>query len=185
MISAPSGCGKTTIVDRLLKRHPDWVRSISVTTRTPRAGEKSGEDYFFVDPAGFKKMVQENALLEHARVFDQDYGTPKSFVMEQLGRGKKVILAIDVQGTKKIKKAVGKDIPIFTLFVLPPSVKILRDRLEGRNTESPEQIGKRIDVAQDEIKEAGHYDCTVINQTLDQSVQEIEEAIETFEKKRS
>ena len=183
VISAPSGCGKTTLVDRLLKRHPDWVRSVSVTTRPPRTGEKSGQDYFFVDSSMFKKMVQENALLEHARVFDQDYGTPKSFVMEQLKRGKKVILAIDVQGTKKIKK-MADDIPVFTIFVLPPSVKILRERLEGRNTESPEQIDKRVDVAQDEIKEAGHYDVTVINQTLDQSVLEIEQAIETFEKKR-
>ena len=185
VISAPSGCGKTTIVDRLLKRHADWVRSVSVTTRPPRTGEKSGQDYFFVDAGSFKKMVQENALLEHARVFEQEYGTPKSFVMEQLARGKKVILAIDVQGTKEIKKRVDKDIPVFTIFVLPPSVKVLRERLEGRNTESPEQIDKRVDVAQDEIKEAGHYDCTVINQTLDQSVQEIEEAIENFEKKGS
>lgn len=183
IISAPSGCGKTTMVDRLLKRHPDWVRSVSVTTRPPRTGEKNGEDYFFVGPGEFKKMVQESALLEHANVFDREYGTPKSFVMEQLARGKKVILAIDVQGAKKIKKTVDKEIPVFTIFVLPPSVKVLRERLEGRNTESPEQIDKRIDVAQDEIKEAGHYDVTVINQTLDQSVMEIEQAIEKFAKK--
>ncbi len=185
MISAPSGCGKTTIVDRLLKRSPDWVRSISMTTRAPRQGEKNGEDYFFVSAAEFKKKVDEGALLEHAKVFDQDYGTPKSFVLDQLKQGKKIILAIDVQGTKRIRKAVDKDIPLLTLFVLPPSVKVLRERLEGRNTESPEQIDKRIEVAQDEIKEAGSYDKAVVNQNLEQTVLEIEEAIELFEKERS
>ncbi len=185
MLSAPSGCGKTTIVERLLKRHPDeWVRSVSVTTRAPRAGEKDGEDYFFVDAAGFKKLAAQDALLEHARVFGQDYGTPRSFVMEQLEKGKKVILAIDVQGTRKVKKAIGQGLPILTVFVLPPSVKVLRERLEGRNTESPAQVDKRIEVAQEEIKEARFYDRTVINQNLEQSVLEIEAIIEEFEKER-
>lgn len=185
IISAPSGCGKTTVVDRLLKRHPEWVRSISATTRAPRTGEKNGEDYFFVGEAEFKKMTDDGLFLEHARVFDRNYGTPKTFVMEQLAAGKKVILAIDVQGTKKIRKALDKDVPLLTLFVLPPSVKVLRERLEGRNTELPEQIDQRIEVAQEEIKEAGSYDRTVINQNIEQTVLEIEEAIEAFEKERS
>lgn len=183
IISAPSGCGKTTIVDRLLKRNPEWVRSVSVTTRPPRSGEKPGEDYFFVEPQAFKKLVDEGSLLEYAQVFDHHYGTPKSFVTEQLARGKKVILAIDVQGTRKIKKTAG-DGPLLTLFVLPPSVKVLRERLEGRNTESPAQIDKRIDIAQDEIKEAALYDRTVINQNLEQTVLEIEKAIDEFENKK-
>lgn len=185
VISAPSGCGKTTIVDRLLKRNPDWVRSISVTTRAARTGERPGEDYIFTDPAGFKKMIDDGALLEYANVFERQYGTPKSFVTEQLAQGKKIILAIDVQGTKKIRKTADKHIPLLTLFVLPPSVKVLRERLEGRNTESPEQIDRRIEVAQDEIKEAGSYDRAVVNQNLEQTVLEIEEAIESFEKERS
>jgi guanylate kinase len=185
ILSAPSGCGKTTIVDRLLKRNPEWVRSVSVTTRPARQGEKPGEDYFFVSTPEFRKLVEEGALLEYAKVFDHDYGTPKSFVTEQLSRGKKIILAIDVQGTKKIRKSADKNIPLLTLFVLPPSVKVLRERLEGRNTESPEQIDKRIEVAQDEIKEAGSYDRAVVNQNLEQTVLEIEEAIQSFEKERS
>ncbi len=184
MISAPSGCGKTTIVDRLLKRNPDWVRSISVTTRPPRVGEKPGEDYIFTDRTAFKKMVEDGAFLEYAQVFDQDYGTPKSFVLDCLAKGKNVILAIDVQGTKKIRKTADKNIPLLTLFVLPPSVKVLRERLEGRNTESPEQIDRRIEVAQEEIKEAGSYDHAVVNQNLEQTVLEIEEAIKSFEKER-
>src|SRR5689334_6918708 len=101
-MSAPSGCGKTTIVDRLLKRHPDWVRSISATTRPPRAGEKEGVDYFFVTPKKFKEMETADELLESAQVYDHMYGTPKEFVNRQIGQGKNVILAIDVQGTKKI-----------------------------------------------------------------------------------
>lgn len=184
ILSAPSGCGKTTILGRLLKRHPDWVRSISATTRVPRPGEKNGEDYLFVSPAAFREMEEKGELLESARVFDHEYGTPKAFVLEALGRGENVLLAIDVQGTKKIKKLAAKNLPLLTIFVLPPSVKILRERLEGRKTESPAEIQRRIEVAQDEIKESAHYDFTVINQNLEQTVQEIEEIISKIEKER-
>ncbi len=184
VLSAPSGCGKTTIVERLLKRHPDWMRSISVTTRVPRLGEKKGEDYFFVTAAEFRKMDEAGELLESAKVFDQYYGTPKQFVMDRLKAGKKVLLAIDVQGTKKIKQVLAAESPLVTFFVLPPSVKILRERLEGRNTESPEEIQRRIETAQDEIKEAGAYDHAVMNQSLDKTLQQIEAAIENFQKER-
>lgn len=185
ILSAPSGCGKTTIVERLLKRHPDWIRSVSVTTRVPRLGEKKGEDYFFVTPTEFKKMEEAGELLESAKVFDQFYGTPKQFVMEQLKNGKKVLLAIDVQGTEMVKQGIGKECPLVTFFILPPSVKILRERLEGRKTESPEEIQRRIETAQDEIKEAGSYDHAVMNQSLDKTLQQIESAIENFQNERS
>jgi guanylate kinase len=182
IVSAPSGCGKTTIVDRLLKRHPDWVRSISMTTRQPRPGEKDGEDYYFVTPRAFKETYEKGGLLESAKVYDYCYGTPKKFVDEALAQGKKVILAIDVQGAKKIKKIAGGKKPLLTLFILPPSVKVLRERLEGRNTESPAEVQHRIEVAQDEIKEAGSYDLAFVNQNLEQTVLEIEEGIEKFQK---
>ena len=185
ILSAPSGCGKTTIGDRLLKRHPDWVRSISVTTRAPRLGEKKGEDYFFVTESEFRKMESAGELLESAKVFDQLYGTPKQFVMDRLKAGKKVLLAIDVQGTKKVKQVLDNDCPMVSFFILPPSVKILRERLEGRKTESPEEIQRRIEIAQDEIKEAGSYDHAVMNQSLDKTLQQIESAIENFQKERS
>ena len=184
ILSAPSGCGKTTLADRLLKRHPEWVRSVSVTTRAARIGEKKGEDYFFVSPQAFRQMEAKGELLESANVFGHWYGTPKAFVMNHLGGGKNVLLAIDVQGTKKIKKALGKKVPILTLFVLPPSVKVLRERLEGRKTESPEEIRRRIEIAQDEIKEAGFYDHAVVNQNLEQTVLEIEGIVEKFQKER-
>lgn len=183
ILSAPSGCGKTTIVDRLLKRHPDWMRSISMTTRAPRAGEREGVDYFFMTPKAFKAMDRKGGLLESAEVFDQSYGTPKSFVLQALAEDKKVILAIDVQGAKKVKKVLKGKASMLSLFILPPSVKILRERLEGRKTESADQIQRRIEVAQDEIKEAGSYDLTFVNQNLEQTVLEIEESIEKIQKK--
>lgn len=170
------------MVDRLLKRHPEWVRSVSVTTREPRAGEKEGVDYFFVTPKRFHEMETGSELLESAKVFDHEYGTPKKFVMDHLAQGKKVILAIDVQGTKKIKKVVGTSMPLLTLFILPPSVKILRERLEGRKTETPEQIQRRIELSQDEIREAGSYDLTFVNQNLEETIASIEDGIENFKK---
>jgi guanylate kinase len=184
IISAPSGCGKTTIVDRLLKRHPEWTRSISMTTRPPRSGEKEGQDYYFVTAKAFKDMDAKGELLESAKVYDCFYGTPKKFVMQALAEGKKVILAIDVQGAKKVKKTMGEDAPLLSIFILPPSVKVLRERLEGRKTESAEEIQRRIEGAQDEIKEAGSYDLAFVNQNLEQTVLEMEEGIEKFQKER-
>lgn len=184
ILSAPSGCGKTTILDRLLKRHPDWVRSISVTTRAPREGEKTGEDYFFVSSEGFEDMLGKDEFLEHAKVFDNFYGTPKSFVIEHLKHNRVVILAIDVQGARTVRKIAAGKIPLFSIFVLPPSLKVLRERLEGRKSETPEQIDKRIAVAKEEIKEAGSYDCTVVNQNLDDVLTEIEEKIHQFKTER-
>ena len=184
ILSAPSGCGKTTIVDRLLKRHPDWIRSVSATTREPRPGEKDGVDYFFVSAKAFKQMEADGELLESAMVFDHSYGTPKKFVMNALGDGKKVILAIDVQGARKVKKTLGFKEALLSLFILPPSVKVLRERLEGRKTESAEEIQRRIEMAQEEIKEAGSYDLALVNQNPEQTIPEIEQAIEGFFKEK-
>ncbi|MFH0984173.1 MAG: guanylate kinase [Candidatus Omnitrophota bacterium] len=184
VLSAPSGCGKTSIVERLLKRHPDWVRSISATTRKPRVDEKDAQDYFFYSRQDFEKKVREGKMLEHAEIYGNLYGTPREFVEEQVSQDKIVVMTIDVQGTKQIMGAWGKERSLLSVFVLPPSVKVLRDRLTGRNTESPEEIEKRIGIAQDEIKEAKLYDHTVINQNLDQAVLEVEEIILNVSKQR-
>lgn len=184
VLSAPSGCGKTTLVDRLLKRHSDWIRSVSATTRKPRTGEKDGEDYFFLPAADFEAMKKKGALLEHAEVFGNQYGTPKKQVLEAIKAGKKIILAIDVQGAQSIKKTMTDSRQRMSVFVLPPSVKVLRERLEGRNTEGPEEIDRRIEAAQEEIKSASLYDYTVMNQTLEQTVLEVEECIKKFEDQR-
>lgn len=155
-----------------------------MTTRSPRIGEKGGGDYYFVLASAFQKMNEGGELLESARVFDHYYGTPRAFVMEHLRSGKNVILTIDVQGMKKIKSALGSEAPLMTIFVLPPSLKVLRERLEGRKTESAEDIERRISAAQDEIKAATLYDFTVMNQSIEQTVAEIESFIEKKENER-
>lgn len=123
-------------------------------------------------------------MLEHAEIYGNLYGTPREFVAEQVARGRIVIMTIDVQGTKQIKASWGKEHPLLSVFILPPSVKVLRERLTGRNTEMPEEIEKRIKRAQDEIKEAKLYDQTVLNQNLDQAVLEVEEIILNTSKPR-
>jgi len=177
VLSAPSGCGKTSIVERLLKRHQDWVRSISATTRKPRVDEKDAQDYFFYSKQDFEQKVREGKMLEHAVIYGNLYGTPREFVEDQVVRGKTVIMTIDVQGTKQIMESWGKGRSLLSIFILPPSIKVLRERLTGRKTESPEEIEKRIEIAQDEIKAAKLYNHTVINQSLDQAVLEVEEII--------
>ena len=184
ILSAPSGCGKTSIVERLLKRHQDWVRSISATTRKPRVDEKDAQDYFFYSKRDFEQKVREKKMLEHAVIYGNLYGTLREFVEDQVGQGKTVIMTIDVQGTKQIMESWGKGRSLLSIFILPPSIKALRERLTGRNTESPEEIEKRIKIAQDEIKIAKLYDYTVINQSLDQAVLEIEEIILNASKQR-
>jgi len=184
VISAPSGCGKTTLVDRLLKRHQDWTRSISATTREARTGEKNGEDYLFVSRKQFEAMDAEGEFLESARIFESSYGTPKDYVLKQVKEGKLVLMAIDIQGMQKTRKVLPKGVTLLTLFILPPSMKVLRERLEGRKTETSEQIEQRIELAQEEIKAASLYDYTVVNQNLEQTVLEIETIVEKFQTER-
>ena len=183
LLSAPSGCGKTTILTRLLKRHSQWVRSISVTTRPSRLGERNGRDYEFVTGRQFEAMKKRGEFLEWAQIFGQSYGTPKSRIEEAVQKGRVVLLAVDVQGARNLRRSLSKKIPLLTIFVLPPSVQVLRERLEKRQTDSPEEIERRIERAQEEIKMAQEYDGTVINLDLDQTVHEIEEMISEFEKK--
>ncbi len=185
LLSAPSGCGKTSIVERLLKRNPDWVRSISATTRAPRVDEKDGQDYFFLSTREFEKNITQGKMLEHATIFGQCYGTPREFVAEQIAQGKVVILTIDVQGARQVMRSWGEQgLPLLSVFVLPPSIKALRERLDGRKTETPEEIERRIGIAQDEIKAAKLYDHTVINQNLDQAVLDVESLIVNYGKER-
>ena len=129
-------------------------------------------------------MQSSGELLELARVFGHDYGTPKAFVLDCLKEGKNVILAIDVQGADQVRKVGELKDSTLTFFVLPPSVKVLRERLEGRKTESPAEIQRRIEAAQEEIKAARLYDHAIVNQNLDKTIFRIEECVEKFQKKR-
>jgi guanylate kinase len=183
VLSAPSGCGKTTLLSRLLKRHPDWVRSISVTTRAPRLGEKTGKDYEFVSLREFQSLKAKKQFLESAHVFGQYYGTRKAAVEDSMEKGRTVVLTLDVQGARSVRRLWKRKVPLLSIFVLPPSVSILRDRLQKRSTDSLEEIEKRIQRAEEEIKAAREYEGTVINHDLDQTVHEIEALVEKFKKK--
>ena len=174
MISAPSGCGKTTIVERLLKQNKNLTRSISYTTRPPRPGEVNGRDYFFVSEEEFSSKARNNFFLESAKVFGYSYGTSLEFVMDHVVKGKDVVLAIDVQGMKQLRAKANQEIPATSIFIMPPSVEELKARLEKRKTETKQEIAERLKIAEREMAERSLYDFVVVNQKVDQAVKEIE-----------
>ena len=177
VISAPSGTGKTTIVERLLERNQNLIRSISYTTRSPRNGEENGRDYFFISEEEFLRKKKQSFFLESAEVFGQYYGTSRDFVLNQINQGKNVVLAIDVQGMQQLKAQANQNLPISSIFIMPPSTDELKMRLENRKTESKDEIKKRLRVAEKEMKAKSLYDFVVINYEIDEAVKSIEEMI--------
>ena len=163
VLSAPAGTGKTTLVRMLRDEFPQIVESVSCTTRPPRHGEVSGVDYHFLSEKEFEKRIASGDFLEHAKVFGCHYGTSKSFVMEELKKGKHVFLVIDTQGAKQLKK---EKFPAIFVFVSPPSLEELRARLIKRKTESPESLEKRLSWAEKEMQEITNYDYHVVNENL-------------------
>jgi len=174
VISSPSGGGKTTLSQKLLERTPHLVRSISMTTRRPRPGEEDGIDYYFVDEAQFARLLAKRGFLENARVFNCHYGTPKKFVERALNDEQDVLLLIDVQGAAQVKKR-SKD--AILIFVMPPSIEELKDRLEKRSTESVGDITKRLRVAKREMKLSDKFDYIVENRYLEKAVSYVESII--------
>ena len=179
VITGPSGTGKGCICKEILKEI-DNEFSVSMTTRPAREGEVHGKDYYFVSEEEFLANVERGNFLEHARVFDNLYGTPKDMVMKQLVKGRNIILDIDVQGALQVKKAMPEAIMI---FLLPPSLDELRRRLEGRATDSQDVIEKRLGQALNEIKLIGEYDYYVVNDDIEKAVSEVK-SIMTAEKCR-
>jgi len=173
------------VLSRLLKRHPDWVRSVSITTRASRPEEEDGLDYKFVTLEDFEALKEKKEFLEWARVFKHLYGTPLQPITRAVEAGHPVILTVDVQGHRSIRKALAGKISLLSIFILPPSIQVLRERLEKRSTDSAKEIESRIRIAEEEIKMAREYDATVLNHDLDQTTHEIEALILDFKKKLS
>ncbi len=164
VISAPSGTGKTTLSHMLLREFPNMEFSVSYTTRKPRNGEINGRDYWFVDRETFEKMIEEGDFLEWAEVYGHLYGTSKSQVIKALSEGKDVLLDIDTQGALNVKKNFPEAVLI---FILPPSLRELKRRLESRGTDDEETIKKRLKIAREEIRRAPLYDYVVVNDVLE------------------
>lgn len=173
--SGPSGVGKSTLLHEVLKDESlNLVFSISMTTRSPRPGEVDGKDYFFVSKEEFEQAIKEDKFLEHAKYVDNYYGTPLEYVEKKRNEGKNVVLEIDVQGGKQV---IAKCPDCISIFILPPSEEILKERLSGRGTEKEDVVEKRLEVAKKEIEEGKIYKYHVINGNIDTAINELENII--------
>lgn len=171
VLSAPSGSGKTTVLARLLGRNEGAiVRSVSATTRPPRPGERNGRDYRFLTWAEFERGIRRRGFLEYARVLGHWYGTPRAAVERQLRKGKDAVLCLDIQGARQVRRC---GLPSTTIFLVPPSLKILRERLRRRGTERPAQVQARLRLARRELREVGRYDYAVVNDRLEEAVEAV------------
>lgn len=182
VLSAPSGGGKSTIIDRILQqdKHGEYIYSISATTRSPRGTEKNGEDYWFFSKDEFETLVQNDELIEYEKVHGRYYGTPKKPIVEWLYQNKIVLLDIDVFGAKQVKQLFPEH--AILIFIKPPSEKVLIQRLEKRNTETTEQIEHRLQRLGLELKESEYFDHIVINENLETAVEEIKNIIHDVRK---
>ncbi len=182
VISGFSGAGKGTLMKRLLERHGNYVLSISATTRSPREGELDGREYFFKTREEFEEMIARDQLLEYACYVGNYYGTPRSWVEEQMAAGRDVLLEIEIQGARNIKKKYPEALLI---FVSPPSAQELLRRLTGRGTETPEVIQSRISRAAEEAQGMDDYDYLLINDDLECCVEQLDQLIQSAHRRMS
>lgn len=171
VVSAPSGCGKGTILLEVLNKNKNLFYSVSATTRTPREGEIDGVNYYFLSKDEFKREIDNGGMLEYAQYCDNFYGTPKKKVVEKLEQGIDVILEIETKGAMQVKGVMPEAVLI---FILPPSVLELRRRLNKRGTEEESVIEKRVKEAEDEILKAHNYDYIIMNDELDKAIEDFE-----------
>ena len=184
ILSSPSGAGKTTIARRLLEEQDKGLRmSVSVTTRPIRPGEVDGRDYIFTDRAGFDRMVADDAFFEWAEVFGHCYGTPKAHIRDELKRGEDFLFDIDWQGTQQLYQRAQGD--VVRVFLLPPSIEELEQRLRGRGTDSDKVIRGRMDRARAEISHWDAYDYVVINDDIEACFEKVREILHAERMKRA
>lgn len=183
VISGFSGAGKGTLMKRLIADYDQYALSISMTTRAPREGEADGREYFFSTKEQFEEKISQNGMIEYAQYCGNYYGTPKDYVEEQLKAGKDVILEIEIQGAMKVKKQFPNAL---LLFVMPPSAKVLHERLVGRGTETEAVIQERLKRAGEEAVGIEDYDYVIINDDLETCVKELHELLsKSHEKKQT
>ncbi|EST52707.1 guanylate kinase [Brevibacillus panacihumi W25] len=181
ILSGPAGVGKGTVCKALRERMPDLVYSVSATTRQPRPGEVEGVNYFFKSKEEFRRMIEQDELLEWAEYVGNYYGTPRAFVDAMLASGRDVILEIEVQGALQVKEKFPQGT---FLFLAPPDLEVLENRIIGRGTESEETIRKRMEVARAEIELMDHYDYVVVNDEIDWACDRIQAIITAEHLKR-
>lgn len=180
VLAGPAGVGKGTIVRRILATEPDFILSVSATTRAPRPGEQDGVDYHFVSREHFEELIASNQLLEHALVHGSNYyGTPLNELTRAEAEDKHLLLEIDLQGARQVKQRIPDAL---TIFINPPSWEELESRLRGRATETEQQIQTRLATARTEIASAGEFDHQVVNQDLDLAVSEVVSLVRNFER---
>ena len=171
IVSSPSGAGKTTLCNRLIRDFSELRFSVSYTTRAPRPGEKDGVDYHFVDAETFERMAAAGDFAEHAHVHGNRYGTPRSAVAEALEGGRDVLFDIDWQGGEQLRARFPDDAVM--IWVLPPSLRVLEQRLRGRATDAPAVIDRRLETAKQELEHYGSYDYIVVNDDLERAYQSV------------
>lgn len=181
VLSGPSGVGKNTVLDELFKNFDGVSYSVSATTRERRKGEVEGEDYFFISEAEFKEIEENDGFIESAVVHGHYYGTPKKFVDQKLEEGEDIILEIDTQGAKQVREKYPEAVYI---FLVPPSLEELENRLDKRGSESDKSKSLRLNNARQELKEVHKYDYEVINDSLSEAVKEIKKIIIKEQKRR-
>ncbi|MHA1558909.1 MAG: guanylate kinase [Alphaproteobacteria bacterium] len=171
ILSSPSGAGKTSIIEGLLKIDSNVVLSVSMTTRSSRKGEIDGENYHFIDQKTYHEMVEKGEFLEHAKVFENFYGSPKAFAFDQLKKGKDIVFDVDWQGAKQIAKSAKDN--VVSIFILPPSLEELKNRIYNRGLDKKEILQHRMSLAISEISHFVEYDYVIINKDLEKSVEEV------------
>lgn len=182
VLIGPSGCGKGTVLQEFFREDTNTFLSVSVTTRKPRPGEQDGVNYFFLSQEQYDALLEKEELLEHARYVEHCYGTPKAPVMEHIERGENVILEIEMQGAKQVREMYPEAILV---FILPPSLEVLQQRLTGRGTEDPETVAKRIQTARKELPFACECDYVIVNDRVEDAAERLRTVVRAQANRRS